>query len=55
VAVVFKAPNRVQELAPPHRKGTVRHVAGTGSNATVTVNLDGRAPTSFRPAQLKLI
>jgi hypothetical protein len=52
MAAVFKAGQRVVELSPPHRKGTVRHVAGTGVNAVVTVNVDGRPPVSFRPAQL---
>lgn len=46
---------RVQENAPPHRRGSVRVVRGTGGNATVTVNLDGRPPASFRPAQLTLL
>jgi hypothetical protein len=43
---------RVQENAPPHRQGSIRAVRGTGGNATITVNLDGRPPASFRPAQL---
>jgi hypothetical protein len=55
MAAVFKPGQRVVELSPPHRKGTVRHVAGTGVNAVVTVNLDGRPPANFRPAQIALI
>ena len=55
MAAVFKIQQRVQETASPHRKGTVRAVAGTGINAVVTVNLDGRPPTNFRPAQLRLL
>ena len=55
MATVFKILDRVQEIASPHRKGTVRAVAGVGNNAQVTVNLDGRPPTNFRPAQIKLI
>ena len=43
---------RVQENAAPHRKGTIRARRGTGANAVITVNLDGRPPASFRPAQL---
>lgn len=43
---------RVQEVAPPHRKGTIRAVRGTGPNAVITVGLDGRPPARFRPAQL---
>jgi len=43
---------RVQEKAAPHRKGSVRVVHGSGVNAVVVVNLDGRPPANFRPAQL---
>jgi hypothetical protein len=43
---------RVQEKASPHRKGTIRARRGTGTNAVIVVNLDGRPPASFRPAQL---
>jgi hypothetical protein len=42
----------VQENAPPQRTGTIRAVKGTGSNATIVVNLAGRPPASFRPSQL---
>jgi len=42
----------VQEIAAPHRKGTIRARRGTGTNAIIVVNLTGRPPTSFRPAQL---
>lgn len=52
MAAAFKVTQRVQEVASPHRKGTVRAVKGTGVNAVITVNLDGRAPQDFRPAQL---
>ena len=43
---------RVQEVATPHRKGSVRVVQGTGPNAVIVVNLDGHPPASFHPAQL---
>ncbi|HEV2258590.1 MAG TPA: hypothetical protein VGS06_36175 [Streptosporangiaceae bacterium] len=43
---------RVQEVAPPHRKGAIKARQGTGPNAVITVALDGRPPASFRPAQL---
>lgn len=52
---LWRPGKRVQEVARPRRKGTIRHVAGSGANAVVTVGIDGRAPTSFRPAQLILI
>ena len=52
---VFKTGNRVQEVARPHRKGTVRIVHGTGINAQVWVNLDSWHPASFFPAQLALL
>lgn len=55
MAAVFKILDRVQEVASPHRKGTVRAVKGTGVNAVITVGLDGRPPTNFRPADLKLL
>jgi hypothetical protein len=53
VAAIFKPPERVREIAAPHRTGTVRAVRGSGSNAIVVVNLDGRAPQNFRPAQIE--
>lgn len=46
---------RVQEVGAPHRKGAIRALIGTGTNAIVAVNLDGRPPALFRPAQLTLI
>ena len=42
----------VQEVASPHRTGTIRTVRGTGTNAVVIVNLKGHPPQGFRPAQL---
>lgn len=45
---------RVREAAPPHRKGTIRVVQGTGLNAVIVVGVDGRPSVSFRPAQLTL-
>jgi hypothetical protein len=46
---------RVQEIAAPRRKGTVRARQGTGANARITVTLDGRPPATFRPGQLTLL
>ena len=54
-SALWKPGKRVQEVASPHRRGTIRHVAGSGSNAIVVVGLDGRAPQNFHPPQLKLI
>lgn len=51
----WRAGRRVKENAAPHRTGSIRAALGTGSNATIIVNLDGRPPASFRPAQLTLI
>ena len=48
----WRIQRRVQEKAVPHRKGKIRAVRGTGANAQIVVNLDGRPPASFRPAQL---
>ena len=46
---------RVRETAAPHRKGTISARQGTGTNARITVNLDGRPPQAFFPAQLTLL
>jgi hypothetical protein len=48
----WRVGRRVQEKAPPHRRGSVRARRGSGQNAVLVVNLDGRAPQNFRPAQL---
>ncbi len=45
----------VTEVAPPHRKGYIRAVQGTGSRARVTVVFPGQPPVTFFPAQLTLI
>ncbi len=55
MAATFKAGQRVRELSPPHREGSVRIARGTGQNAIIVVNVDGRAPQDFRPAQLQHI
>lgn len=46
---------RVQEVAAPHRKGTIVAVLQPGPNATIVVRLDGWHAVSFSPAQLILI
>ncbi len=46
---------RVQEVAPPHRKGSITVVQGAGPRARITVNLDGFPPAVFFPAQLTII
>ena len=51
----FKAGQRVQMIAPPHRKGIVAAVTGSGASALITVNFPGWHPVSFRPAQLALL
>jgi hypothetical protein len=55
MAAVFKARQRVQEVAAPHRKGTVRNADGTGLNATIWVDLDGWHPVPYKPAQIEHI
>jgi hypothetical protein len=52
---VFRVNERVQEIASPHRKGTVRLILRSGVNATIWVQLDSWYRVSFRPAQLKLL
>ena len=49
---MWRIGRRVQEAAAPHRKGSIRARAGTGPNARITVNLDGRPPVTLRPGQL---
>ena len=46
---------RVQEVAAPHRRGSIRAVLGAGVNAIIIVGLDGSHPANFRPAQLILL
>jgi hypothetical protein len=46
---------RVQELAAPHRRGTVIAVRGRGPYALLWVHLDGRGFVAFRPAGLSII
>jgi hypothetical protein len=49
---IWHAGRRVQELALPRRKGTIKFVQGSGFRARITVNLDGGTPAIFFPAQL---
>lgn len=49
---VWRITRPVQEIAAPHRKGTIRARIGTGTNATIVVNITGGHPVSFRPSQL---
>ena len=49
---IWKVGRRVQEKAAPHRKGSIKARRGTGANAVIVVNVDGRPPASFHPAQL---
>ena len=51
----FKAGQRVQMIAAPHRKGIVAAVTGSGVNAVITVNFPGWHPAQLRPAQLVLL
>lgn len=54
--LLWKPGKGVQEIAPPHRKGVIRAVQGSGpATAIIVVNLAGRGPTSFRPGQLALL
>lgn len=53
--LTWRPGRRVQEVAAPHRRGTIRLVRGTGINAVIIVGLDGRPPASFRPVQLRLL
>lgn len=55
MAATFRIQDRVREVAAPHRKGSVRAIAGSGVNAVIVVSLDGHPPVSFRPAQLERI
>ena len=53
--MALKVGNPVQEIAPPHRKGAVRAVKGSGPQANVTVNLTGWHPVTLKAFQIKLI
>jgi hypothetical protein len=50
--VRWRPGRRVQEIAPPHRKGVIIAVQGTGGNASITVALFGHGAHNFRPGQL---
>jgi hypothetical protein len=50
----YRPGQRVTEIAPPHRKGTIRRVQGTGINAVLWVGLDGWYLVAFRPGQVSL-
>ena len=52
MAAVFKVGQGIQVVAPPHRKGVVRAVIGTGTNAVIVCNLIGWHVTSFTPGQI---
>jgi hypothetical protein len=52
---LFKVGSRVQEVAAPHRKGTVRAIRGRGASAVIAVGLDGYTIAYFRPSALTII
>ena len=52
---LYRVGQRVQELAPPHRKGTVKVVNGRGSYASIWVQIDGRGIVRFTPSGLSII
>jgi len=49
---LFHVGQRVKELAPPHRKGTIVRIYHPGPRATIWVRLDGLGIASFTPSGL---
>lgn len=54
MAAVFRTGQRVREVAPPHRRGSVVKQVKTGKYSRVYVHIDGRGIVGFYPAQLSL-
>lgn len=54
MAATYRVGQRVREVAPPHRRGTVYLVQRTGRYAKVWVRIDGRGVVGFYPAQISL-
>lgn len=54
MAATFRTGQRVREIAPPQRRGTVQKVVRTGKYSRVFVHIDGRGIVAFYPAQLSL-
>lgn len=52
MAATFRAGQRVREIAPPRRRGTVQKVVRTGVYSRVYVRIDGRGLVAFYPAQI---
>ena len=48
----FRIGQRVREVAPPHRAGSVFKVVRTGTYSRVFVRIDGRGIVAFYPAQI---
>lgn len=55
MAILFRVGARVQEIAAPHRKGTVRAIKRTGPTALIWVGLDGYTIAVFHPSGLTLL
>jgi hypothetical protein len=53
--LMWRRGRRVQEKAPPRRKGVITGVRGTGGNASVAVALFGHGGQTFSPGQLTLL
>lgn len=52
MAATFRIGQRVKEIAPPGRRGTVTLVQRTGKYSRVFVRIDGRGIVQFYPAQI---
>lgn len=52
MAATFRTGQRVREIAPPQRRGTVTRVQRTGKYARIWVRIDGRGIVAFYPAQI---
>ncbi len=52
---LFHVGQRVHEINPPRRKGTIVRIYHPGPRATIWVRLDGLGIASFTPSGLALL
>ena len=55
MAFLFRVGQRVKELAPPHRLGTIVRIYHPGPFGVIYVRLDGLGIASFPPSGLSLL
>lgn len=52
---LFKVGQRVKEIAPPQRRGTIVRITRPGNYCTIFVRLDGLGIASFTPSALSIL